>query len=195
VGLRDPIESSAVKARLWEEAERLADGPAPGDLNQALMELGATVCTPRKPDAICPLPRLRGHKTGGSPRPSPLSAAAPRREPRAVAPRPRARSAAPAVARSARRAVGCRTSRAAIRRRWSTTCARTGLESAPGAALGGLRHAFTHRALELDLVALEDRGGRLAATARAEARLCTPGEIADLPLSRLMKKALALARR
>src|SRR5690606_23283338 len=41
--------------RLWAEAETLALGERPGDLNQALMELGATVCTPRAPRCdVCP---------------------------------------------------------------------------------------------------------------------------------------------
>jgi A/G-specific adenine glycosylase len=41
---------------LWSRAEELARGRAPGDLNQALMELGATVCTPKNPScAACPI--------------------------------------------------------------------------------------------------------------------------------------------
>jgi A/G-specific adenine glycosylase len=40
-------------------AERLVPPQAPGDFNQALMELGATVCTPRSPRCpICPLRSL-----------------------------------------------------------------------------------------------------------------------------------------
>ncbi|HET6228983.1 MAG TPA: A/G-specific adenine glycosylase [Longimicrobiaceae bacterium] len=34
---------------LWSLAEELVPGDRPGDFNQALMELGATVCTPRNP--------------------------------------------------------------------------------------------------------------------------------------------------
>ena len=42
--------------RLWELAAELVRGSSPGDLNQALMELGATVCHPREPDCgTCPL--------------------------------------------------------------------------------------------------------------------------------------------
>ena len=42
--------------RLWALAERFAPGEAPGELNQGLMELGATVCTPAAPDChLCPL--------------------------------------------------------------------------------------------------------------------------------------------
>lgn len=40
----DPAESE-----LWRLAESLVPGERPGDLNQALMELGATVCVPRNP--------------------------------------------------------------------------------------------------------------------------------------------------
>jgi A/G-specific adenine glycosylase len=40
----------------WLAAERLLDRERPGDFNQAMMELGATVCTPRAPDCLtCPL--------------------------------------------------------------------------------------------------------------------------------------------
>lgn len=45
------LKGSRVRARLWQIAERLVpEGPGdPGDWNQALMELGATVCLPRVP--------------------------------------------------------------------------------------------------------------------------------------------------
>lgn len=41
----------------YEKADELLDREAPGEWNQALMELGATVCTPR--DAACPACPLR----------------------------------------------------------------------------------------------------------------------------------------
>ncbi len=42
--------------RLWELAGRLVHGSAPGDLNQALMELVATICLPREPNCpACPV--------------------------------------------------------------------------------------------------------------------------------------------
>jgi len=47
-----------LEARCWSIAEVLVRGRAPGDLNQAVMELGATVCTPRNPRCPdCPLAR------------------------------------------------------------------------------------------------------------------------------------------
>jgi A/G-specific adenine glycosylase len=56
--IEDDVKSTAGARRVWELAERLVaevDG-APGDWNQALMELGATVCTPREPRCSeCPV--------------------------------------------------------------------------------------------------------------------------------------------
>ncbi|MCC7169862.1 MAG: A/G-specific adenine glycosylase [Planctomycetes bacterium] len=50
--------STAEQKRLWELAEVLLDRERPGDFNQALMELGACVCTPRAPRCTsCPVAR------------------------------------------------------------------------------------------------------------------------------------------
>jgi len=66
-------------ARLWELARALVRGPSPGDLNQALMELGALVCTPRHPDCpACPLARRCAARASGRPE------AFPRKKPRPV---------------------------------------------------------------------------------------------------------------
>jgi A/G-specific adenine glycosylase len=40
----------------WQTANRLLDTTRPGDFNQAMMELGATLCLPRQPKCLrCPL--------------------------------------------------------------------------------------------------------------------------------------------
>ncbi len=42
--------------KLWEDANHLLDTKRPGDFNQAVMELGAVVCTPRAPSCLtCPV--------------------------------------------------------------------------------------------------------------------------------------------
>ncbi|MGA2099580.1 MAG: A/G-specific adenine glycosylase [Candidatus Sulfotelmatobacter sp.] len=44
---------------IWRRAEELLDQERPGDFNQAMMELGATVCTPRAPSCLtCPVIEL-----------------------------------------------------------------------------------------------------------------------------------------
>ncbi|MBT3278566.1 MAG: A/G-specific adenine glycosylase [Phycisphaerales bacterium] len=59
---RDP-RASAVNNELWARAERLLSPTRPGDFNQAMMELGAMVCTPKSPRCVddpklCPLSKL-----------------------------------------------------------------------------------------------------------------------------------------
>jgi A/G-specific adenine glycosylase len=51
----DPREKST-QAALWARAEEILPAKRPGDFNSALMELGATVCTPRNPRCLfCPV--------------------------------------------------------------------------------------------------------------------------------------------
>jgi len=70
-----------LKAELWSRAAALVDCRRPGDLNQALMELGARLCKPRSPRCrACPVQRnCRSCKEGRPedypqrhPRPRPL---------------------------------------------------------------------------------------------------------------------------
>ena len=54
--LRGDPNRAPLKTDLWLLARALVPSAAPGDFNQALMELGATVCTPRSPRCdTCPL--------------------------------------------------------------------------------------------------------------------------------------------
>jgi len=48
-----------VGEELWRAADHLLDAKRPGDFNQAMMELGAVVCTPRAPACLtCPVIEL-----------------------------------------------------------------------------------------------------------------------------------------
>jgi A/G-specific adenine glycosylase len=56
VGERKQPRSPAARRRLWQVATALLPARRPGDFNQALMELGAILCRPLKPECdICPL--------------------------------------------------------------------------------------------------------------------------------------------
>lgn len=55
-GIETPLGRADTEASLWRHAEALVQGPRPGALNQALMELGALVCTKAAPRcAQCPV--------------------------------------------------------------------------------------------------------------------------------------------
>jgi len=60
------ISSPAAKQRFSAEAQRLLDSGRPGDFNQAMMELGATVCIPRSPGCgDCPVSRFCAARAAG----------------------------------------------------------------------------------------------------------------------------------
>jgi A/G-specific adenine glycosylase len=82
--IQTPLSRPATQARLWHAAERLVRGPRPSALNQALMELGATVCSKQNPRcASCPLrDGCRAHAAG---RAHALPVLGPRRAAREVA--------------------------------------------------------------------------------------------------------------
>jgi A/G-specific adenine glycosylase len=55
-GIDAPLGSKASEVALWEHAQRWVEGERPGVLNQALMELGATLCAKSAPRCDeCPL--------------------------------------------------------------------------------------------------------------------------------------------
>jgi len=55
-GLKGRAKDPAFAAKMWPIAERLVPKANPGDWNQALMELGATICTPDSPSCgACPV--------------------------------------------------------------------------------------------------------------------------------------------
>ena len=64
--VRGNVREPRLWRRLSEEAQRLLASRSPGDWNQALMELGETVCTPVSPHChACPVARFcRAHARG-----------------------------------------------------------------------------------------------------------------------------------
>ena len=55
LGFRGDPRASAGQRMLWDFAERVLPRQSPGRFNQALMELGATLCTPTEPNCpACP---------------------------------------------------------------------------------------------------------------------------------------------
>jgi A/G-specific adenine glycosylase len=56
VTLREDVKSAAARRRIWQAAGRLVPPRGAGDFNQAMMDLGALVCTPRQPSCLlCPV--------------------------------------------------------------------------------------------------------------------------------------------
>lgn len=55
-GLRDDVKSSSGQKQLWQFAETIVPQKRAGDANQALMDVGSSICTPQDPNCSeCPL--------------------------------------------------------------------------------------------------------------------------------------------
>jgi A/G-specific adenine glycosylase len=65
--LRGDPGRAPLRGKLWSIASELVPDGRPGDFNQALMELGATLCTPREPACgRCPLARECRARSSGA---------------------------------------------------------------------------------------------------------------------------------
>ncbi len=203
LNIHEDVKDPAVTARLWDEAAKLAAGPHPGDFNQALMELGATVCTPKSPRCgDCPVARSCAGRRAGDPErlPNKAKPPAPKRI-EAVAGLVLRRGKALAVRRPPRGLLGGLwelpggelTAREkplyGIQR---TLRDRVGL-SVPGAErVGAVEHAFTHRRLRLHVYRCEAPEGRVKLDGFDAHRWLSPRGLPNLPQSAVMRKALEL---
>ncbi len=203
LGLREDVSKRDVVERLWDEAARLAAGPAPGDLNQALMELGATVCTPRSPScARCPLRGPCAARAAGDPEAIPLAKKKP--------PAARVEGAAALVVRGARALAVRRPPRGLMGGLWElpgddladgerpaaglrrALRERVGLEVGPLRKAGCVEHLFTHRHLRLHVYHCEAAPGRVRRAGPDAHRWLPPTRLAALPQATLTRKALEL---
>lgn len=81
LAFRGDPRSTAGQTQLWNTAEAWLPRRGAGDFNQALMELGSLICTPRQPDCpACPLAQLCPAQAGGWQGEIPRAAARPRWE-------------------------------------------------------------------------------------------------------------------
>jgi A/G-specific adenine glycosylase len=201
---------AALHRKAWERAAALLPAGEAGDYNQALMELGAVICTPQRPSClVCPV------------RPGCLGVAAPERYPPAVAKAavPEHRAAALVDRRGAAVLLGRRPDRGLLGGLWEpplvglgaaardpasaaeALAARLGGPVDLRAPLGRVRHVFSHLALTVEVwegrVEGEPVAGGAGAGGRgATARLFPPYQAlgwqdGERPLSTLARKLLA----
>ena len=204
-GIREDIGAPAVLARIWDEAGELARGDAPGDLNQALMELGATVCSPRAPRcARCPIARhCDAHAAGDAEQ---LPVKAPRGKPRRV------EGVAAWVVRRGRVLAVRRPERGLLGGLWDlpggglaerekpaagvarALAERVGLAPSALRPVGAVEHVFTHRALRLHVFAGGAPAGRVRRDGYDAHRWVGAEDFGVLPHGAVTRKALELVR-
>jgi len=201
--IRGDTSTRAVMDRIWEEAALLVDGPAPGDLNQALMELGATCCTPRAPSCTaCPLERLCAARRAGDPETLPVKSR--RRRTKAI------EAVCARVVRGGRVLMLKRPRKGLMAGMWELAGGerlpgeapadavqrslreRTGLRVKGLEACGEVQHVFTHRVLRLHVFRCKDVTGRLRLDGVPASRWARADELrrGGLALGAATRKAL-----
>jgi A/G-specific adenine glycosylase len=162
-----PLGERTTERVLWSAAAELAAGERPGALNQALMELGARVCTPVNARCgACPIVGVCRAKQLG--RVDELPVAAAKKPPKPV-------QLVALVARAADGKLwlqrsegslfgglwGCPLEPGTGRKAASALCERTGLTGKLSRRmLGSVTHILTHRALTIDVFGLREAEGR-----------------------------------
>ena len=178
-------------------AEEVLDRKSPGDWNQAVMELGATVCAPRRPACpACPVRSACGARSRGLQ--DRIPEARPRRAPVDVT------VAAALVEKDGRVLMVRRAEGRLMGRMWEVpqtslearevpdlareVLSRHGLAVQPGPLVGRVRHAITFRRIRIEIYR-----SRLTRQARLDPdrfKWVTPSEVSSLPVSSMTRKIL-----
>jgi A/G-specific adenine glycosylase len=187
----------AKDAAYYNLAEEILDRESPGDWNQALMELGATICTPRKPACLaCPLRKAcRAFAKG-------LVSELP--EGRARRPPVDVTVAAALVERNGRLLLVRRAEGRLLGRMWeipqtslesrglpdlgSELRERYGLDVEPGPLVVRARHAITHRRIRVE--GYRSRLRRSPPVDEDRYRWANPKDVGALPVSSMTRKLI-----
>jgi A/G-specific adenine glycosylase len=201
--LRLDPKSAAGARRLRAAAEAMLVPSSPGDFNQALMELGATLCAPRAPRCgACPLRAgCLGRRTGRpesfpkppkriNPRTVHLAAGVARRRGRLLLVEDREFVRGHWTVPLVEVRAGGRPAEA-LRRAWEGVAGR---KAAAARRLGTLRHSVLDRRYRVEVFLLEERPPSAARRARGapRLRLLSPGELTAHPHGGLTIKVLRL---
>jgi A/G-specific adenine glycosylase len=192
---------AAIDRELWQVAGKLVKGRSPGDLNQALMELGALVCSPRDPACeACPVSAGCRARALGDPEAYP--SARPRK------PTVRVRVAVACVSRGGRVLLERPAVDGPFRGRWDLPAVevhgaengpdalrrgiaeRHGIEVRPGERAATASHGIMHRRLRLEVHPCSVGRGRVSS--RRDLRWIDPEDLAETPVSGATRKVLGL---
>lgn len=197
----DAVDSTPGRKSVWliaqqlvDAAQKHGDGFTTGDFNQALMELGARVCTPMNPTCMfCPV--RNGCEAAQRGQIDHYPVTSPRREPTAVTHR------ILVIRRGSKLLFTQRPDRGLWSGMWEMPTCEAPQESAAwavnrlavrvklGEEVGRFVHITTHRRITFVLHETRITGGRLK---RGIAQWRPPEGVDDLPLSNAQRKALRI---
>ena len=189
--------------RLWALAGELVPPGRPGDFNQAMMELGALICTPRAPRCDeCPLRKTCAALAAGTQleRPVRRPKKAPKRQELVVV----------AIAKNGRYLLGKRPPTGLLAGLWEfpsglveqgesheqalARVAETtlGIRIEAGGLIATVQHAYTHLRVTMSVYACRHTSGKPRANAHAELKWIARKDLDDYPLPKANHKFLPL---
>ncbi len=194
-----PVDQPAAHRRFQALAQEMLDTRLPGEFNQAVMELGALVCTPRQPDCgRCPLAAAcSAFKTGR------VAEYPKRRQPRSV---PEHHIAVGVVRRDGRLLITRRKSEGLLGGLWefpggkvkmgegaADACVReiaeeVNLQVQVQAFLTRVKHAYTHFRIRMDVFTCRWVAGEVRLNGPVDYRWVRPTEIDAYPFPRANTK-------
>ena len=200
--IEDPVDGSKTRKRIAAIAERLVPEGAPGHYNQALMDLGSGICTPRSPACpACPLAAACRARRKGAQEAIPVkrkAAAVPHRE-AAVAVIRNDRGEILLVKRPGRGLLGGLwrfpggaleegdTPATGLRR---SLRVELGLKAIPGRELLSVEHGYSHFTVTVHVFACTIRGAIPVSGGGVQWRWVGLKELSRLAVSRLEGKIL-----
>lgn len=204
--IEESIDDGAVHERLWTLAQRLMPNTQCGDFNQAMMELGATVCSTGSPQClICPVRRSCAAAAAGIQAELPV-----RKKAKAV---PHIEVVAGAIRdRRGRYLIGQRPDGKMLAGLWefpggkvqkgetrAAALARElreelGVTVAVGEELGFIDHAYSHFTMRLHLLACRIVKGKAKALQHAKIAWATPAEFDQYAFPMSDKKLMPAIR-
>lgn len=193
-GNEEDPRRAPVRKWLWETAEALLPQKNVGDFNQALMELGALVCTPTEPQcSACPLRReCVAHRRG-------LQDRIPHRS--AATPTEAVRETAVVLRRGSRVLLAQRPTDGRWAGLWEfphgpikpkeesetaalrLLCELTGMHGDLEQRLPTIKHSITRFAVTVECFAIRHRRGRFQSAFYPQGRWLKPEQLPDFPVS------------
>jgi A/G-specific adenine glycosylase len=197
------IDESAALRDLWDLAEALVPGRSPGDFNQALMELGALVCLPKRPRCErCPLrKRCAAYRHGEQ-------ESLPRRKAKKAI--PHKEIVAAAIRKDGRFLLARRPSRGLLGGLWEfpggeagkgetltqalgrILKSELGIDLRVGRKLGSVGHAYSHFRITLNLYACELAAGMPRAATYSDVKWIPRGRFDRYAFHAACRKAASL---
>jgi A/G-specific adenine glycosylase len=201
--IRQCIDDAKTQRLLWTIAMKLVPRKSPGDFNQALMELGSRVCTPRAPRCIeCPLRRICDARSAGRQELLPIR--------RQKSPLPHYNVVAAAIRKNGRYLFGRRPPRGLLGGLWEFPGGKVkpgesrraalkremkeelGTEVSVGPLLASVKHAYSHFRVTLHVYLCEHTKGQPRSLSHTQLRWIPKSYFARYAFPSATRKVLEL---